>query len=378
MPRLRVELILRAGVYSVPDIRRSKKRVTADHLYLEVTNRCNLDCTHCIVRSRADNVKDPGFDVLTTLLSGFREHGGRYVTISGGEPGLRTDLPELISEVANLGLSVTLYTNGFAVTDSVLDNLLGAGGRLAISLDGPNADIHETMKGAGTYVQALGKLEKAVTHLGGRGIILSCVLSRPLLPHVDQLWAFVQSRGIWGLYLNLFEPLQRSVRDHRAPSSSELVDPVLLLLDIAEELKTIRILFSESHDLITASHVFSGRTENIVLGRTVKVQADGWAFPGPFFYHPRFRLGRPLEHGWTSVLNSDRYIELREQAKSRVQHVAQCKQCFWSYRCGGGSLALTWAFHQRWTDPCPLCELYRATLDRAARRRISSETLAHS
>lgn len=362
----------------MPKGRCSNDHIMIDHLYLEVTDRCNLSCTHCTVHPRTSRAQDPSFNALSTILSGFREQGGRYVTFSGGEPGLRADLPDLICIAANLGLSVTIYTNGLAVTESVLDHLQRVSGLLAISLDGPNADIHETMRGRGTFAQALNKLDKALAHLGGHKVMLSCILSRPLLPHVAQLWEFAQSHGIQGLYLNIFESLQRPVRDPRAPSTLELINPILWLLDAADEQNMIRLLFSESHDLLTAKHVFSGRTASRILGRTVKVQADGWAFPGPFFYHSRFRLGRPLEQGWMSVLNSERYVKLREQARIRVQCVAKCKQCFWAYRCGGGSLALTWAFHRKWTAPCPLCELYRAAFNRAARRRIGNETPAYS
>lgn len=361
----------------MPNVGRSSKR-SADHLYLEVTSRCNLSCRHCRVRLAADGARDPDFDVLTTILSGFRAQGGRYVTLSGGEPGLRADLPELISKAADLGLSITVYTNGLAVTDGVIEHLLSASGLLAVSIDGPNADIHETMRGAGTFERALDKFEKALVRLGGRRVMLSCVLSRPLLSHIDRLWEFARSRGVGALYLNLFEPARVPPGDPRAPSTPELIAPILWLLDTAGEQNEIRLLFSESHDLIAAQRAFSGRTESKILGRTVKVQADGWAFPGPFFYHPRFRLAKPFEQGWTSVLSSRRYAELELQARSRTQRVARCRQCFWAYRCGGGSLALTWAFYRRWTAPCPLCELYRATLNKAARRRIDDETLAHS
>lgn len=325
----------------------------------------------------ANDVQDLDFDALTAILSGFQKQGGRYVTFSGGEPGLRADLPELILKATALGLSVTLYTNGLASNENVLDSLQRASVLLAISLDGPSADIHEAMRGSGTFAHTLNRLKKAVAHIGGHKVMLSCILSRPLLSHVEQLWEFVQLHGVRWLYLNLFESPQGSIRDPRAPSTPELIKPILWLLEAADQQNTIRLLFSESHDLITARYVFSG-AESTIVGRTVKVQADGWAFPGPFFYHPRFRLGRPLEQGWIPVLNSSRYQELREQARTRVQHVPECRQCFWSYRCGGGSLALTWAFYQKWAAPCPLCELYRATLNRAARRQVSNETPAYS
>jgi len=358
----------------VPDLENSDNRRTVDHLYLEVTGRCTLNCPHCAVRSWEENPQDPDYEVLATLLSDFRAQGGHYVTFSGGEPGLRADLPDLISKAADLGLSATLYTNGLAVTDGVMESLQDASGLMAVSLDGPNADAHEEMRGSGTYAQALAGFKKAVVRLGGDRVMLSCILSKPLLPHVDQLWEFALSHRVGALYLNLFEPLKTYAVHSLAPAAHELIGPVLGLLDAAEKEDGIRLLFSESHDLICVKSVFSERENQKILGRTVKVQAGGWAYPGPFFYDSRFRLGRPAEQGWPAILNSDVYSELAHQARSRAGRVPECSRCFWAARCGGGSLALSWATHGKWTEACPLCELYKATLDRAARRSLADET----
>lgn len=348
----------------------SAASVKCEHLYLEVTSRCDLRCDHCSVRSWGRPVPDPEYDVLAGLLAGFRDQGGRYVTLSGGEPGLRPDLAGLITDATALGLDVTLFTNGLAATSEVLEQLEAARGRMAVSVDGPSAQLHEALRGPGTFDVALSSLKRAVCGLGGDKVVLSCVLSRPLLPHTDHLWEFSRVHGVGVLYLGVFEPLGPRTWHPLAPTAHELVDPVLRLLEAAEGDPEVRLLFSESHDLFCVKSVFSGRDLDSALGRTVKVQADGWALPGPFFYDPRFRLGRPAEQGWTAVLCSDVYEELRHQACTRVLRVAACAQCFWSHRCGGGSLALTWAAFGTWGAACPLCEVYQATLRRAARRRL--------
>jgi radical SAM protein with 4Fe4S-binding SPASM domain len=358
----------------VPDTEDSENTRTVDHLYLEVTGRCNLNCSHCAVRSWDNGRPDPEYEALAALLESFRAQGGRFVTLSGGEPGLRSDLPDLVAKAASLGLSVTLYTNGLAVTEGVLDGLADASGLLAISLDGPDSDTHERMRGPGTYARTLGCLERAVARLGGERVMLSSILSKPLLPHTHKLWDIALSYGVTALYLGMFEPLKAHSLHPLSPRAHELIDPVLWLLDAADREVATRVLFSESHDLISAKPVFSVRDPKKILGRTVKVQADGWALPGPFFYEPRFHLGKPAEHGWPAVLGSRVYSELEEQARSRVRNVHRCSTCFWASRCGGGSLALTWAAYGKWTEACPLCELYRATLERAAIRSLSNET----
>jgi MoaA/NifB/PqqE/SkfB family radical SAM enzyme len=56
------------------------------------------------------------------------------VKLSGGEPTVRNDLPQLIELVAAEGLSVTVITNGIRIRDDVITALAQCGGKLKLSL----------------------------------------------------------------------------------------------------------------------------------------------------------------------------------------------------------------------------------------------------
>jgi MoaA/NifB/PqqE/SkfB family radical SAM enzyme len=340
------------------------------HLYLEVTAHCDMVCSHCSVRSQAGEGTESPYDSIVEVLKGFRNEGGEYLTLGGGEPGLRPDLPELIDEAHRIGLEITVFTNGRAVSGPVLDALSRAGGMLALSLDGPTASVHETLRGPGTFAPAVESLRKAVSELGGRHVILSSVLSRPLLAESLLMWEFANKNGVGTLYLDIFEPVSHGQRHPLAPVPEEMVGPVLQLLDLANEQSAMRLAFSESDNLLCGRSVFALRPPESLLGRTIKLQADGWALPGPFYYAPQFRLGRPMEDGWEDTLASPVFGFLRRRAERKAGDTISCSTCFWRDRCAGGSLALTWATYGRWDCPCPLCGLYNAVLDRAATKEI--------
>jgi len=341
-----------------------------NHLYLEVTVRCNLACTHCSVRGQSEDRPDPGFDQITEALAGFRNVGGEYLTFSGGEPGMRDDLPELIDEAYRLGFRITLFTNGRAASAPVLEALARASGMLALSLDGPTALVHEALRGHGTFGPAVDALGRAVCKLGGEQVILSCMLSRPLLSEAARMWEFANREGVGVLHFSIFEPVRQGIRHRLAPEAEELVGPVMRLLDLADERSAVRLAFSERDDLLRGRAVFSRRTPEAVLGKTIKLQADGWALPGSHYYAPQFHLGRPIKNGWGETLASPVLGFLRRQVAQRVSEVGPCGGCFWGDRCAGGSLALTWATYGTWTRPCPLCHLYQTALDRGAAREV--------
>lgn len=87
-----------------------------DYLRLSVTDRCNLRCFYCLPRDHHDF--DPrrellSADELERLIGAFARLGLRRLRITGGEPLVRHDLPELVARLSALdGIQdISLSTN---------------------------------------------------------------------------------------------------------------------------------------------------------------------------------------------------------------------------------------------------------------------------
>lgn len=109
-------------------------------LRLSVTDRCNLRCQYCMPEK--DYVWLPRKDLLSfeeieRLVGVFTELGVDKLRLTGGEPLLRNDLPDLIARLAqNPRLSdIAVTTNGVLLSDQ-LEQLTQSGlHRLTVSLD---------------------------------------------------------------------------------------------------------------------------------------------------------------------------------------------------------------------------------------------------
>ena len=109
------------------------------NLRLSVTDRCNLRCSYCM--PEADYVWLPKSDVLTfeeidRLVSVFTALGVDKVRLTGGEPLLRADLPELIAMLARRPLrDLAMTTNGVLLTQHAAALRAAGLHRLTVSLD---------------------------------------------------------------------------------------------------------------------------------------------------------------------------------------------------------------------------------------------------
>jgi len=109
-------------------------------LRISVTDRCNLRCLYCMPEPEyawlpRESILD--FEEIAALADVFTSLGVDRVRLTGGEPLLRRDLPDLIEQLASRpGIAdLALTTNGVLLADHAA-RLRAAGlHRLTISLD---------------------------------------------------------------------------------------------------------------------------------------------------------------------------------------------------------------------------------------------------
>ena len=86
------------------------KRCVPYGVNLELTAQCNLDCIHCYHVLTSD--PELGTEEVLKLLDDLEQLGTMEVTMTGGEPFLRSDLEAIIIHaVETNGFSVKLFSN---------------------------------------------------------------------------------------------------------------------------------------------------------------------------------------------------------------------------------------------------------------------------
>jgi radical SAM protein len=155
----------------------------------ETTQACDLACAHC--RASAASERHPS-ELATEegyrLLEEIREFGTPLMVFTGGDPLKRPDLFPLLRRSVALGLRTNISPSATPLlTREAIKEFKQCGvTRMAISLDGPNAESHDGFRGVrGTYDRAIDALENA--RLIGLDSQLQTTVTRRNIHSLDQI-----------------------------------------------------------------------------------------------------------------------------------------------------------------------------------------------
>jgi len=134
-------------------------------LHLHLTNKCNLHCPHCYMKSGAALSDELTTNEIKTLCDDFKNCGGTDVSLTGGEPTSRTDFLEIAEYISSIGMKVSVFTNGFSWNQDMVERFsqLNVEG-VQISIDGYDEVSNASIRGKGVFQRALDTIDLFVKY----------------------------------------------------------------------------------------------------------------------------------------------------------------------------------------------------------------------
>jgi SynChlorMet cassette radical SAM/SPASM protein ScmE len=326
---------------------------TPRHVDIALTGACNLTCGYCSYNAThgPGHAEDLSTAQLVALFDELGSCGVMDVTLTGGEPLLRADLPELVAAVVRNRMRFALNTNGVLMTDAMaaLLNATGRLDRVQISIDGAEGWVNDRNRGKGAFAGAIAGLRLLAAHDVPRSVRLTITrhTADTLAETLDALLELAPSVGTSEVM-----PFGRGGRSHAKLSMSDpqrrYVTEVLTRyaerypgriqassgpLASARERLRMETLVAEgcSGGGNGAGHLSSCHG----FHSTLAVLHDGAI--APCIQLPELVLGKvgtvSLEELW---LNHDTLRELRERWKIPLESLDYCRGCAYIPFCHGG------------------------------------------
>lgn len=318
--------------------------------YVHVTQRCNLSCVGCYsLDDKRNSLCDAPGDRFRIAFEKLVEMGVRGIIVSGGEPFLRADLPELCEEAKGNGIAqVTVITNGTLVTEGTLSRLAPFVDCVSVSFDGASQDAPSYIR----RVQRFDELVKAVALIQNAGIKAHMI---PTIhgKNYTELAEYSRLSDELGISMN-FSLLSCCDFDDEAirglvPDGETLEAMGRSVFELGKE-SSVDVL-----DLPVGSSL-SVRRNCGAVRTTLSVDADGAVYPCHMLHRPKLAMGNIFSDDAATIANSPVVDVL---ASLNAEEIEGCRECAYAPICGGGCRARAYAEYGSLTAPDPYCPMTR-------------------
>ena len=197
--------------------------MAAIDLGFELSNLCNLHCTHCIRGSNQPHIDRLDLVLFRRVLDEacvlFDPVG---VVFTGGEPLASELFAHAVTSVAERGLAYRFVTNGWLVPRQMPLLVRHPPAFVRISLSGATERTHDAARGLGSFRRAL--LGAAVLLSRGLRAELSMVVTRSSRSELREAVRLASSLGVPEIHFILPQPTPETVRDDADLSPAEWND----------------------------------------------------------------------------------------------------------------------------------------------------------
>ncbi|MBN1955295.1 MAG: radical SAM protein, partial [Anaerolineae bacterium] len=280
--------------------------------------------------------------------------------LTGGEPTLHPQFVPIVDMLTAAGLSITMETNGTLV-DADLARYLAQHTALtfvAVSIDGPTAEIHDPFRGvAGSFDAAL----RGVRHLVAAGYRPQVIASihRGNLARVEEIVQLALELGAGSVKFN---PVMRVGRGTAMYERGEALDP-LEIIDLAhfvrgplQQQMPIRLILSTPLAFYTAGELLRlGNDSQCQIRHILGILGSGdMALCGIGQTIPQLCFGNLREVGVAEVWVNHPFLrQLREDLSGDYPGI--CGQCIHAPRCLAYCVAQNYFDRGELVSPPTMC-----------------------
>jgi SynChlorMet cassette radical SAM/SPASM protein ScmF len=346
-------------------------------LFLYLTDRCNLRCSHCWISPQFSDQHQDGIPIepLKKAIRDAKNIGLQSVKLTGGEPLLYREFDELLYFLAAEALSVNMETNGTLIDKERLAVFKKTGiSQISVSFDAGSADIHDAIRGVnGCFDRGVEGLE----FLSDSGINLQVIMTlqhknRAEIPAVMEL---CKKYKISSLKINHLLPAGRAKNNFERGENLELEELQTLYGRVAERRGAFRdldIFFDLPVAFRTIDDITrSGACECAVLNILGILSNGDISICGIGQAYQELRMGNITRDSIPDVWRRHRILkDLRRSLPANLEGI--CRDCIFKFQCLGACRANAYAVNRNLYAPYFLCQRLSDANGFPASRRINT------
>jgi len=201
----------------VGDLKPIKEQLP-EEVRVELTKRCNLDCSFCFNKNNAGAVKNElSTKQIFSVIDNIKNSGIESVRFTGGEPFLMKDLEVILKYAKSKGLYIILNTNGTLINDKNIKFLKHVDDTLVSS-----HDLENTEK----KTELFEKIKKEKPNI----ILRACTIAtKENIKNLEKFYKFFEAIPVDDWFLLRPVPIPENKRPINQKDMKELVEKILKL-----------------------------------------------------------------------------------------------------------------------------------------------------
>lgn len=184
--------------------------------YMELTHRCNLKCKHCY--NAAGNAEELPTKEWLKIIDELHRCGCLRVYLTGGEPFLHKGFFDMLEYARSKSLAVGVLSNGTSLDEYTVKKLKKAGiFVLHVSVDGPNAHIHDEFRGVkGSFEKTMNAIRMGLAF--GIHVRVTLCVHKKNFKEGKAMIALMETAGVTEYN---FAPVMKSFREEESAITPE-------------------------------------------------------------------------------------------------------------------------------------------------------------
>ncbi|KYK35155.1 MAG: hypothetical protein AYK19_11090 [Theionarchaea archaeon DG-70-1] len=335
-------------------------------MWWEVTTRCNLKCKHCYLHEElkppsAEPAGELNTEECMKVVDQLGEANVFTLEVVGGEPFVRSDIMIILRGLGEKKFWTTIDTNGTLIDEDTARELADTGiRRLCVSLEGPDAEINDAIRGKGSFKKAV----QGIDYLRDFGVRfrIQMTVNSTNYTEIEKMVGFSSHVGAEDISI---------IPNTECPSSNPFSSSLALsregYFEAARKVAELKAEYPQkfiSSDFDTALGFLSPESEAVKNAKNNKlircslglseltILYNGDVVPCPLMRDQV--VGNVMEIPLSTIPDTPEFAVFKKLRNITIDEANEkCAACEWKYFCGGGCRGQAYILYHDLLAPDP-------------------------
>ncbi len=309
-------------------------------VYCEITNKCNQKCPYCYNENSMNEKIELSEDNVNKIANELRSMGIPYITLSGGEPFLHSNINKILDILEKEEIETSVISNGLCFEHGNMFLLKRYQPHLQITFDGYNDETHDITRGVGNFSCIVKGIKNSRENgfVGSIGLRINITnLNAGLIENILDMISvnFLSDNN------NLINSIYVAVVHKNSTYSSENILPNDKYTELASKIDKWNKKQKESDSIVAAYEFLNPdigcpyNGENGFIECGIRIDSNGAVYPCQMFTDPEFILGNIKKSQLQEIISSEKMANVIDKISGR-KNQNMCKTCAYQIMCGCG------------------------------------------